>query len=60
MKNNRWIANVITIEEDEQHNFYLQFPEQITNVLGWQQGDLLEWNIEDDGTVTIKKKEDNK
>jgi alpha-glucosidase (family GH31 glycosyl hydrolase) len=60
MKNNGWIADVITIEEDQQHNSYLQFPVEIMNQLGWQQGDLLVWNIEDDGTITIKKKEDDK
>lgn len=55
--NNTWIANVVVSEEDPQE-FYLQFPDDLMNKLNWQPGDLLLWDIEENGNIRIRKKEE--
>lgn len=49
---------IVTIEEDpETGELFLPLPEEILNILGVKIGDTLVWEIEEDGTTSIKKKE---
>lgn len=49
---------IVTIEEDpETGELFLPLPEEILNILGVEIGDTLVWEIEEDGTTSIKKKE---
>jgi len=33
----------------------IEFPEDLTEALGWQVGDELTWEFNDDGTFTLSK-----
>lgn len=56
---NKWIANVIQNKNGDLEKFYFQFPNEITEQLGLKVGDLLKWNIEEDGkTITVRKEEE--
>jgi hypothetical protein len=50
-----WIK---TIVEDDNGEFVLDIKEACEE-LGWQAGDVIEWIDNNDGTWTIKKKEDS-
>lgn len=37
--------------------FLLNLPDELCSEMGWIEGDDLLWSIEEDGTVTLRKKE---
>lgn len=47
----------ITVEEDGD-DIILPIPEEILKNLGWTEGDMLEWVINDDTTITLRKAND--
>jgi hypothetical protein len=50
----------LSVEEDPEdpESLLLNFPDEILESVGWNVGDVLVWNIEDDGTIILKKKND--
>ena len=44
----------VTLEGDDEDCF-LPLPDEVLDHLDWQDGDMLEWIINDDNTITIKK-----
>ena len=44
----------ITLEEDGDECI-LPLPDEILDELDWQEGDILEWVVNDDNTITIHK-----
>ena len=51
----RW---TVAIEEDpETKDLILPFPEDMLKLVGWQEGDTLDWNENEDGTWTLTKVE---
>ena len=44
----------VTLEEDGDECI-LPLPDEVLDQLDWQEGDMLEWIINDDNTITIKK-----
>lgn len=44
-----------TVEEDEQGELYITFPEEMIAHLGWQEGDVIEWDTDDHGRVVARK-----
>ena len=46
----------VTLEGDEEECF-LPLPEDLLDSLGWHDGDVLEWIINDDNTITIRKEQ---
>ena len=46
----------VTLEGDDE-NCFLPLPDEILDELDWQDGDMLDWIINDDSTITIKKVE---
>ena len=44
----------VTLEEDGDECI-LPLPDAILDELDWQEGDILEWIVNDDNTITIKK-----
>lgn len=47
----------IPVEEDSEGNQYLQFPLDVLEQLGWKEGDTLNWDAQQDGTVIVTKVE---
>ena len=51
----RW---TVAIEEDpETKDLILPFHEDMLKLVGWQEGDTLDWNENEDGTWTLTKVE---
>ena len=46
----------VTLEGDDEECF-LPLPEDLLDSLGWHDGDVLEWIINDDNTITIRKEQ---
>ena len=46
---------VVQLEDDEQGNLLLPFPQELLDTLGWKVNDTLEWKDNQDGTFTIIK-----
>jgi len=51
---NRSINYTVTLEEDGDECI-LPLPDEILDKLDWQEGDILEWVVNDDNTITIHK-----
>jgi hypothetical protein len=50
---NKW---VVEIGMDEDGSLVLPFPVEFLYQVGWHEGTELLWNVEDDGTVTMRDK----
>jgi|TARA_A100001515_G_scaffold34244_1_gene26638 bifunctional DNA-binding transcriptional regulator/antitoxin component of YhaV-PrlF toxin-antitoxin module len=48
------MSYILEIEEDQNGDQYVTFPEDILEELGWLEGDLLEWNMKGEG-ITLTK-----
>jgi hypothetical protein len=44
----------VTLEGDEEE-CYLPLPDELLDNLGWYENDILEWIVNDDNTITIRK-----
>ena len=54
---NTWTVNV---EEDpETGDLLLPLPQEMLDDLDWKEGDVLQWIDNNDGTFSIKKKDNN-
>lgn len=42
---------IIEIEEDQDGELFIQFPEELIEELGWETGDILSWNLKGDGVI---------
>ena len=42
---------IIEIQEDQDGELFIQFPEEIIEELGWQEGDILSWNLKGEGII---------
>ena len=56
ISNNQWIVTVQ--ESGETKELYLEFPPDAINQVGWDTGDTIVWEDNNDGSYTLKKKED--
>lgn len=46
----------VTLDEDEDEGLLLPIPDEVLDELGWEDGCVLEWDInEDDNTIIIRK-----
>jgi len=45
---------IIEIQEDQDGELFIEFPEEIIEELGWQEGDILSWNLKGEGIVLSK------
>lgn len=54
MENKRW---VVTVEEDpDTGDLILPFPPDMLEQVGWKEGDVLNWKIEEDGSWSLTRK----
>ena len=52
--NNRW---TIPVQENEQGEQFIEFPDEVLKETGWKEGDCIEWVDNHDGSWTMKKKD---
>lgn len=45
---------IIEVQEDQNGELFIEFPEEIIEELGWQEGDILSWNLKGEGIVLSK------
>ena len=48
------MIQVLEVQEDETGDQYLILPEEVTEGLGWQEGDVLNWDVRGNGIVVSK------
>lgn len=47
---------IVTLKEDpETGDSYIEFPQDLLEQLGWREGDLIDWEIKDDGRIVATK-----
>jgi hypothetical protein len=42
---------ILDLNEDENGDLFIVFPPELVDELGWQEGDLLNWDLKGDGVV---------
>jgi len=53
---NQNTSYTVTLEGDDDECI-LPLPDHIIDALGWEDGDTLDWIINDDNTITIRKEQ---
>lgn len=48
------MSYVIEVQEDDNGDFYILLPDEVTEDLGWQEGDLLNWDVRSNGIIISK------
>ncbi len=60
MNNTQKNSWVVTLEEDpETGDLVMPLPPDLLNQVGWDFGDTLIWNTDEDGSLTLTKKLDS-
>lgn len=52
---NKW--KVELVEDPATKDLILQFPDEMLEQLGWTEGDTLLWGKDDNGNITLTKKD---
>ena len=42
---------VVEVQEDENGDQFIVLPDEVTEDLGWQEGDILNWDVRGEGIV---------
>lgn len=42
---------IIEVQEAENGDLFIEFPDDLIDALGWQIGDVLDWRIKDEGII---------
>lgn len=53
----KYIGNVV---EDENGELLLELPVEMLNQMGWDEGTLLEWMIDEEENIILKEAEDDR
>jgi len=48
------MSYILEVQEDENGDQFIVFPEEVIDELGWQEGDLLNWDVRGEGIVISK------
>lgn len=48
------MSYIIEIEENNNGDCYITFPDELVEELGWQDGDILDWDVRGNGIVLNK------
>jgi bifunctional DNA-binding transcriptional regulator/antitoxin component of YhaV-PrlF toxin-antitoxin module len=48
------MSYILEVEEDENGEQFLTFPEDLLEEMGWREGDILNWDVQGDGIVLTK------
>ena len=48
------MSYILEVEEDENGEQFLTFPEELMEELGWKEGDILNWDMQGDGIYISK------
>jgi bifunctional DNA-binding transcriptional regulator/antitoxin component of YhaV-PrlF toxin-antitoxin module len=42
---------IIEVQEADNGDLFIEFPDDLIDTLGWQEGDILDWRIKDEGII---------
>ena len=45
---------IVEIQESDQGELFIEFPDELIDELGWQEGDILNWDLKGEGIVLNK------
>lgn len=48
------MSYILEVQEDENGELFVTFPEDIVEALGWQEGDVLEWKLKGNSVLLSK------
>ncbi len=51
------MSYILEIQEDDNGDLFITFPDDLIEELGWEEDDILEWNIKGDGVVLSRLNE---
>jgi bifunctional DNA-binding transcriptional regulator/antitoxin component of YhaV-PrlF toxin-antitoxin module len=52
------MSYILEVQEDENGDQYITLPDEIIEDLGWQEGDLLNWDVRSNGIIISKVNDD--
>jgi hypothetical protein len=50
---------IIEVQEDQDGELFIEFSNEIIEELGWQEGDLLSWDVKGEGIVLSRVNEES-
>lgn len=53
------MSYILEVQEDENGDQYITFPDDLIEELGWQEGDLLDWDVRGNGIILSKVNDPN-
>ena len=48
------MSYILEVQEDENGDQYITFPDEVVEELGWQEGDVLNWDVRGTGIIITK------
>jgi bifunctional DNA-binding transcriptional regulator/antitoxin component of YhaV-PrlF toxin-antitoxin module len=48
------MSYILEVQEDENGDQYITLPDEVIEELGWQEGDVLNWDVRSNGIVLSK------
>ena len=48
------MSYILEVQEDENGDAFLVFPEELMEEMGWKDGDVLDWQIKGDGFLLTR------
>ena len=48
------MSYILEVQEDENGDQYITFPDEVVEELGWQEGDVLNWDLRGTGIIITK------
>jgi bifunctional DNA-binding transcriptional regulator/antitoxin component of YhaV-PrlF toxin-antitoxin module len=52
------MSYILEVQEDENGEQYITLPDEVIEDLGWQEGDLLNWDVRSNGIIISKVNDD--
>lgn len=52
------MSYIVEVEEAGNGDVFITFPDELIEELGWEEGDILEWNVKGNG-ITLNKLNDS-
>lgn len=48
---------IVEVQEDDNGNPFITLPDELVDELGWQEGDVLDWDLRGNGVILTKVNE---
>lgn len=45
---------IVEVQESDNGDLFIEFPDDLIDELGWQEGDILNWDLKGEGIVLTK------